>query len=62
MDPTANLEEQLQLANMWLDADDGDELDGADATRMGELVLSLHEWIIKGGFLPKSWAEAQKKA
>lgn len=55
MDPDANLREQLELANAWVNADEGVEVDGADALRMAELVLALDEWIRGGGFLPEAW-------
>jgi hypothetical protein len=52
MDPTANLAEQLDLANSILhDGVEGPE----DSERLAELVLALHDWINKGGFLPNQW-------
>jgi hypothetical protein len=50
MDPTANLAEQLALAETLLEESIGD-----DADRLAELVLALHEWIVKGGFFPDQW-------
>jgi len=55
VDPDANLKEQLELARQLLCG----EHDGVEAEmvgdRLAELVLSLHEWIGKGGFLPRAW-------
>lgn len=54
MDPTANLAEQLELAHQI--AKDFDFEDTAEhGTRLAELVLALHEWIMAGGFPPKQW-------
>ena len=52
MDPTVNLKEQLALAQD-LTSDDYPNLD--DVWRLAELVLTLNDWITKGGSLPKSW-------
>lgn len=51
MDPNSNLNEQLKLAASIVKDEEAD----ADATRLAELVISLHEWIINGGFLPERW-------
>lgn len=56
MDPTANLKEQRELAaqiNATIDA--GDQPDLGDILRLSELVLTLDEWISRGGFLPEQW-------
>jgi len=55
MDPTANLQEQLELAAEFLaeEVRYPDQLEKAE--RLSELVLALHEWITKGGFLPEQW-------
>lgn len=53
MDPNANLKEQVKLATLLVD----DENASDDATRLAELVLSLDEWIRKGGFLPQAWGK-----
>lgn len=29
--------------------------EGDDANRLGELFMSMHEWLSNGGFLPKAW-------
>ena len=58
MDPNANLEEQLKLAKSMIadwDNPNGNGIDQEDAARLAELVISLNEWIQKGGFLPKDW-------
>ena len=51
MDPDTNLEEQKTLAQSIIDGD----ADDADAERLAELVLALHEWLSKGGALPEAW-------
>lgn len=56
MDPTANLKEQLELSKeIQLAFDSENELDVGSCERLAELVLALHEWIIKGGALPAQW-------
>lgn len=57
MDPNANLKEQLEIARAILSDKEYDT--GYDAVRLAELVEALHEWIMKGGFLPDAW-KAQK--
>lgn len=70
MDPDVNLERLLELAReivTLVDTSDGDdwgETDRGDlediAARGGELaeyVLALHEWLAKGGALPKDWSK-----
>jgi hypothetical protein len=61
MDPDANLEEQLSLAQSIIEGDNVDP-EGhhvapspEDAERLAELVLALHEWIQKGGAMPAVW-------
>jgi len=58
MDPTANLNKQLQLAQLlnndgekYLTAQEGDEA-GAE---LAALVQALDTWIINGGALPEQW-------
>lgn len=65
MDPDANLEEALRLAEALI-KDDPDTFDSSaahgaisDGQRLAELVTALDGWIRKGGFLPKVWAEEQ---
>ncbi len=58
MDPDKNLQEQLELAKHIQDQYDeegGNGIDQDDANQLAELVMSLHEWIKKGGFLPTEW-------
>lgn len=58
MDPDANLEEQLRLANaLALQIERGEKMDEGDVLRLEELVVSLDEWISKGGFLPQRWTK-----
>jgi hypothetical protein len=53
MDPTANLTEQINLADEMLR---GTSVPSSqDAFRLAELVTTLHEWITSGGFLPNQW-------
>jgi hypothetical protein len=48
VDPDETLRELLELAT------DGEpEADGQE--RMGELILALDAWILRGGFLPGRW-------
>jgi hypothetical protein len=54
MDPNANLERQLILAQRIVDSYNEDGLK-VDAEELADLVLALNEWIKKGGFLPKEW-------
>ena len=59
MDPNTALREILLIANDILDneVDDQDQITDrlADADTLASHVLILHEWIKKGGFLPKAW-------
>lgn len=57
MDPEANLAEQLRLCER-ISRGDHDE---SDVDRLVELVLSLHEWITRGGFLPARWRPAEDR-
>ena len=60
MDPNANWEEQLRLAQAILDGD-GEQREGEglsqDADRLAELVLALNDWIRGGGFPPAAWSK-----
>jgi hypothetical protein len=64
MDPNANLAEQLRLAREiqeTVDQCNDDTVAVADnGIRLANLVLSLNEWISKGGFLPTAWQEKSK--
>lgn len=56
MDPNANLQEQLELANEILDmVDRGITTSDAQAERLAELVVTLDTWLTCGGFLPSAW-------
>lgn len=55
MDPTANLKEQLELAQGWETSNQHPD----DAQRLAELVIALHDWISKGGFLPAQWTKGK---
>ena len=60
MDPNATLVELLDLARQHSEHDDMLQTVSIDAMesdieRMSELVIALHGWIEKGGFLPKMW-------
>ena len=56
MDPTANLEEQMELAQRMLTS----TFSGSDAMRLAELVDALNTWLAKGGFLPRQWKNVDK--
>ena len=57
MDPNANLKEQLEIAARLIESDDSDDREGA---RLGELVIALNEWIVRGGFVPSTWWHCPK--
>ena len=63
MDPNATLKEMVELAES-IQQDygdtDGNGVDQDDANRLAELVEALNGWILKGGFLPKAWREANE--
>lgn len=53
MDPNANLSQQLEVAMRILyDI----ETDPQDAERLADLVMDLHEWLLKGGAKPALWS------
>lgn len=55
MDPDKLLAEALETAKALIEASDaGHELD-ASATYLADRLLSLDEWLCKGGFLPHRW-------
>ena len=63
MDPNETLRQILNLAPVILAADfatDDDTI--AAGHELAGLVMDLHAWIIKGGFLPDRWEVAQKRA
>lgn len=53
MDPNANLKELRVLALRLLNS--ASQPDPADVARFADLVCSLDEWIVNGGFLPAEW-------
>jgi hypothetical protein len=55
MDPTANLGEQIKLAEKMLSPNEDGIISEDAAWRLAELVLSLNDWLSKGGFLPSQW-------
>ena len=55
MDPNANLEEQLRLAQR-IQNDPSEDGDAHAADRLAELVIALHDWLNRGGFLPDAWS------
>lgn len=71
MDPNANLDEQIELAERAQEIQDncsdcGEYTDsqleelGEIATRQAELVLAMNTWIAGGGFLPAAWRRNRK--
>lgn len=58
MDPNENLRLQLKLAEYLVDNDP--KPGEFESTELAELVLDLHEWLRKGGFLPSAWARGAK--
>lgn len=59
IDPTANLEEQLQLSKQILsDAETENATVEAlqeDLIELAQLVVALDDWLRKEGALPKQW-------
>jgi hypothetical protein len=55
MDPDHTLADIRRLAAR-------EDLSPQDAAYLAELVQALDEWISKGGFLPRPWAQAQDLA
>jgi len=64
MDPSANLYEQIRLANDYLRttalADTLTPLE-VDGERLAELVVALTEWLAGGGFAP-DWQAVYSRA
>lgn len=62
MDPDACLEEALAAAGRIIDHDEldlsNDEMHD-EAVSLAESVLSLHDWIRGGGFMPKDWRKTE---
>lgn len=56
MDPDANLREQMKIAKKISQTGyDNFAAYQDDAERLAELVISLNNWIVGGGFYPKKW-------
>lgn len=59
MDPSANLAEQLRLAERLEDPNKDpwyrEHGMPGDAARLAELVLALDQWIRRGGGVPDRW-------
>jgi len=56
MDPNANLDRQLAIASEVNELlDNGSREVICLAEELTELVISLNEWIMKGGALPRDW-------
>ncbi len=51
MDPNANLQEMLELAEYLVDDEDA----SYKASQLATLVLAMHYWLQSGGFKPKLW-------
>jgi hypothetical protein len=54
MDPDANLNEMLEIADL-INGDFDEVIRPGDIERLANLVLSLDEWLSKGGALPERW-------
>lgn len=59
MDPTANLREQIALADQIIKSESGNP-QWSPAIELAELVLALNDWIAGGGFLPEQWQQERK--
>lgn len=55
VDPDANLEEMLGLAEHLVEAGD------TESARLAELVLAMNEWLVKGGALPDEWEGGEEE-
>ena len=53
MDPNENLKEQLRLAEIIIESQDGNT--HLFAEELAELVLGLDHWLSCGGSLPDAW-------
>ena len=58
MDPNETLRRMINLA---AHINDTDFPTTDDSVVLAELVMDLHTWIIKGGFLPDRWEVASSK-
>ena len=56
MDPNANLQEQITLANVIIESAENETGEIIlQAIRLAELVLALDEWLTRKGFPPERW-------
>jgi hypothetical protein len=60
MDPNENLKQQLELARLLITDDVSIDSYFDRAEHLADLVLSLHDWINKGGALPDVWIKNPK--
>lgn len=59
MDPNANLAAQRRLVKkIYAAVDRRTPIDPEDAEMLAVLVEALDEWLSRGDFLPKRWANA----
>lgn len=56
MDPNANLERLLEIAEHIVK----DSFFSDDSTEMAELVIALDEWLRNDGCLPMRWINVQE--
>lgn len=57
MDPDKTLKMMLDSANQIAKdyEGDGNGIDQGEAAALAESFINLHNWIKRGGFLPKDW-------
>lgn len=64
MDPNALLKALRAKAEFIIKHTDTDEPDidvtAEDAAELAEMIQNLDGWIMKGGFFPKDWREANE--
>lgn len=59
MNPNANIDEQVELAERILEeVRAGEVFVDEDVARLAELVMALDRWLAKGGALPRRWRQA----
>lgn len=61
MDPTQTLKEILEIA-MPMAAEEIQCNFHTQSLELAEKVLDLHEWLSRGGFLPRQWQKGEKNA
>lgn len=60
MDPDKALARILELSEFLMHAEFDEiehELSFSSAAELAEVISDLHDWIRKGGFLPKAWKQ-----